>query len=101
MLDLTRFNTTAVAKAGAALCTLSATALGGDVTAMSGGTVVAPPALVAPFIGLAVGLALTYIGRPSSALVPKISATAETPDATAPDDNKPLVAPVVPVQKDP
>jgi hypothetical protein len=63
---LTSLNTPTIANAGAGLATSSTTALGGMVVSLSTGGHPSPVALTAAFVGIVVGVALAYVGRPST-----------------------------------
>ena len=64
--SLAALNTPAVANAGAALVATSATALGAVVLALANDQPVHVLAIVMPFVGLVVGGALAYLGKPST-----------------------------------
>lgn len=65
---LADLNTHFVANAGAGLTSAGVAAVGLDLTAATDGRTPAMVALVLPFVAIAVGVAMTYFGRPVTIL---------------------------------
>jgi len=88
-MKLETLHTPAIANAGVGLVTAGSSAIAADFVALTAGTALPLVALVAPFVGIALGVALAYLGAPMTLPPPAtppstFGNSAETQPASAP-----------------